>query len=60
MRGTFTHFNPDFLKDIETMLDLGFTELSMEPVVAAPGTRPPSPRRIFPSSWSSMKSWLCS
>ena len=36
MRGTFTHNNPDFLKDIETMLDLGFTELSMEPVVAAP------------------------
>ena len=33
MRGTFTHANPDFLKDIETMLDLGFTELSMEPVV---------------------------
>ncbi|MBE7005112.1 MAG: thioether cross-link-forming SCIFF peptide maturase [Ruminococcaceae bacterium] len=36
MRGTFTHANPDFLKDIQTMLDLGFTELSMEPVVAAP------------------------
>ena len=36
MRGTFTHHNPDFLKDIETMLDLGFTELSMEPVVCAP------------------------
>ncbi|MBQ7647200.1 MAG: thioether cross-link-forming SCIFF peptide maturase, partial [Clostridia bacterium] len=35
MRGTFTHNNPDFLKDIETMLDLGFTELSMEPVVCA-------------------------
>ena len=33
MRGTFTHANPDFLKDIETRLDLGFTELSMEPVV---------------------------
>ena len=33
MRGTFTHANPDFLKDIEKMLDLGFTELSMEPVV---------------------------
>ena len=33
MRGTFTHANPDFLKDIETMLDLGFNELSMEPVV---------------------------
>ncbi|MBQ6234059.1 MAG: thioether cross-link-forming SCIFF peptide maturase [Clostridia bacterium] len=36
MRGTFTHRNPDFLKDIQTMLDLGFTELSMEPVVCAP------------------------
>ncbi len=35
MRGTFTHANPDFLKDIEKMLELGFTELSMEPVVAA-------------------------
>ena len=36
MRGTFTHWNPDFLQDIEAMLDLGFTELSMEPVVCAP------------------------
>ena len=36
MRGTFTHHNPDFLNDIRTMLDLGFTELSMEPVVCAP------------------------
>jgi len=36
MRGTFTHANPDFLKDIDAMLDLGFTELSMEPVVCAP------------------------
>ncbi len=36
IRGTFTHANPDFLKDIEAMLDLGFTELSMEPVVCAP------------------------
>ena len=37
MRGTFTHANPDFLKDIEVMLDLGFDELSMEPVVCASG-----------------------
>ena len=37
MRGTFTHANPDFLQDIQQMLDLGFTELSMEPVVCAPG-----------------------
>ncbi len=36
MRGTFTHANPDFLKDIQVMLDLGFSELSMEPVVTAP------------------------
>ena len=37
MRGTFTHANPDFLEDIKQMLDLGFTELSMEPVVCAEG-----------------------
>ena len=36
MRGTFTHWNPDFVQDIRQMLDLGFTELSMEPVVCAP------------------------
>ncbi len=36
MRGTFTHANPDFLEDIKVMLDLGFNELSMEPVVCAP------------------------
>ena len=35
MRGTFTHYNPDFLNDIKAMLDLGFTEISMEPVVCA-------------------------
>ncbi len=35
IRGTFTHHNPDFLQDIRQMLDLGFTELSMEPVVCA-------------------------
>ncbi|MBR3842268.1 MAG: thioether cross-link-forming SCIFF peptide maturase [Christensenellaceae bacterium] len=36
MRGTFTHANPDFTKDVFHMADLGFTELSMEPVVTAP------------------------
>ncbi len=39
MRGTFTHQNPDFLNDIKVMLDLGFTELSMEPVVCAKGDK---------------------
>ncbi len=37
MRGTFTHANPDFLNDIQQMLNLGFSELSMEPVVCAEG-----------------------
>ena len=36
MRGTFTHHNTDFVNDIKHMLDLGFTELSMEPVVTDP------------------------
>ena len=36
IRGTFTHYNPDFLNDIKAMADLGFTRLSMEPVVCAP------------------------
>lgn len=36
IRGTFTHNNPDFTEDIFHMADLGFTELSMEPVVCAP------------------------
>ncbi|MBQ3062214.1 MAG: thioether cross-link-forming SCIFF peptide maturase [Clostridia bacterium] len=35
-RGTFTHNNVDFTEDIFHMADLGFTELSMEPVVCAP------------------------
>lgn len=37
MRGTFTHNNPDFTKDVFHMRDLGFKELSMEPVVCKPG-----------------------
>lgn len=36
MRGTFTHHNVDFTNDIFHMADLGFTELSMEPVVCSP------------------------
>ncbi|HHU06461.1 MAG TPA: thioether cross-link-forming SCIFF peptide maturase [Clostridiales bacterium] len=36
IRGTFTRNNLDFTNDILHMLDLGFTELSMEPVVSAP------------------------
>ena len=36
MRGTYTHYNTDFLQDILHMADLGFKELSIEPVVAPP------------------------
>lgn len=36
VRGTFTHNNVDFTNDILHMADLGFTELSMEPVVCSP------------------------
>ncbi len=38
IRGTFTHANIDFTEDLFHMADLGFTRLSMEPVVSAPGT----------------------
>ena len=36
VRGTFTHNNVDFTNDIFHMADLGFSELSMEPVVCPP------------------------
>ena len=36
MRGTYTHYNTDFVQDLLHMADLGFTELSVEPVVAPP------------------------
>ena len=36
VRGTYTHHNTDFLEDIKHMADLGFTQLSMEPVVCSP------------------------
>ncbi len=36
VRGTYTHHNTDFVEDILHMADLGFTELSMEPVVCDP------------------------
>lgn len=36
MRGTYTHFNTDFSKDVIHMADEGFKELSIEPVVCDP------------------------
>ena len=36
IRGTYTRHNLDFLQDILHMADLGFTQLSMEPMVGDP------------------------
>ncbi|MBQ9707790.1 MAG: thioether cross-link-forming SCIFF peptide maturase [Firmicutes bacterium] len=36
VRGTYTHYNTDFASDIIHMANLGFKELSIEPVVAPP------------------------
>ena len=36
MRGTYTRHNLDFTNDVFHMADLGFNELSMEPVVSSP------------------------
>ena len=36
VRGTYTHFNTDFAKDVLHMADLGFKQISVEPVVAPP------------------------
>lgn len=35
VRGTFTHHNKDFSKDVLHLADLGFKQISVEPVVAA-------------------------
>lgn len=35
-RGTYTHFNTDFDKDVLHLADLGFKQISVEPVVAKP------------------------
>ena len=52
IRGTFTHANPDFTKDLFHMADdLGFTELSMEPVVCAPG----DPAALTPEDLETVK-----
>ena len=36
VRGTFTHYNLDFAADVLHMADLGFKQISVEPVVAPP------------------------
>lgn len=36
VRGTFTHYNLDFAADVLHLADLGFKQISIEPVVAPP------------------------
>ncbi len=36
VRGTFTHYNLDFAADVLHLADLGFQQISVEPVVAPP------------------------
>ena len=36
VRGTFTHYNTDFAEDVLHLADLGFKQISVEPVVAPP------------------------
>lgn len=36
VRGTFTHNNTDFCEDVKHLADLGFRQISVEPVVALP------------------------
>jgi uncharacterized protein len=49
VRGTFTKYNLDFLNDIKHFLDLGFREISMEPVVSDPALIIRSGKKIFPA-----------
>ena len=37
VRGTFTHYNLDFSKDVLSLADKGFKQISVEPVVASDG-----------------------
>lgn len=36
VRGTFTRYNKDFAQDVEALAKMGFDQVSVEPVVAAP------------------------
>ena len=36
VRGTYTHYNLDFSRDVMQLADLGFEQISVEPVVAGP------------------------
>ena len=58
VRGTFTHNNLDFSEDVLHLADLGFKQISVEPVVAhARRALRHHARRIFRRSVKNMTSW---
>ena len=57
VRGTFTHYNKDFAADVLSLADMGFEQISVEPVVASDDERMRSKRRISLKSAQNMISW---
>ena len=58
VRGTFTHNNLDFSNDVLHLADLGFKQISVEPVVAQRPRIMRSVRKTFHSFMRNMTSWL--
>ena len=57
LRGTYTHYNLDFSEDVLHLADLGFTSLSVEPVVAFPQADYAFQKKIYPFYFRNMKDW---
>ena len=51
VRGTFTHHNLDFSKDVLHLADLGFKQISVEPVVAPDEEEYAIRKKIFLRFW---------
>ena len=61
VRGTFTHNNLDFSEDVKHLADLGFEQISVEPVVTDPRRALcHRGRRMFRSCLRNMTSWQSS
>ena len=58
VRGTFTRNNLDFADDVIHYADLGFQQMSMEPVVADPGEDYAIREEDIPQILRNMISWL--
>ncbi len=58
VRGTFTRENLDFSEDVKHFADLGFKQMSIEPVVGPEEVPIPSAGRICQRLWKNTISWL--